>query len=417
MKDGNILRWLRREQPTRSQTKPTPASSQTNSNGHVLKSKIEKVPIAARITRSATAAQKVPIAARVTRSTTTTQKVPIAARVTRSAPTAQKKAGGNVAPCGRGKDKTPRRRRTKAQLEYERPQRARNDAGAAAEAVERTCPEENANTLPLPVVMDASGARLPAEVASESSNNNSPPALFTASPLTSVSLPHLLETRLQQQLLEEDKQQQTREVRIPKQRTTMTSKRAARRQRKARKAREEAREQALVFIKSESIDGSQDAPRNFAYGASTGSSSYQHSSSPARQPWAAPKRNSIIDLIRLCNYPGQTIHPNSVNRLFILQRDIDAAMDGQGRHVWILRRLPRDITLTVERKEAIWLAQGKINRVVDERGRSRRRLKLDRYVPADRWVPIDRYIPGMPYPLPLRSHAMPRMRVFSRSYA
>jgi len=321
-----------------------------------------------------------------------------------------------VAPCGRGKDKTPRRRRTKAQLGCERLQRARNDAGAA-EAVERTCPEENANTLPLPVVMDASGARLPAEVASESSNNNLPPALFTASPPTSVSRPHLLETRLQQQLLEEDKQPRAREVRIPKQRTTMTSKRAARRQRKARKAREEAREEALVFIKSESVDGSQDAPRNFAFGASTGSSSYQHSSSPARQPWAAPKRNSIIDLIRLCTYPGQTIHPNSVNRLFILQRDIDAAMDGQGRHVWILRRLPRDITLTVERKEAIWLAQGKINRVVDERGRSRRRLKLDRYVPADRWVPIDRYIPGMPYPLPLRSHAMPRMRVFSRSYA
>ncbi|KAI4637801.1 hypothetical protein J4E83_000619 [Alternaria metachromatica] len=400
MKDGNILHWLRREQPTRSQTKAMPTSSRTAPNGHVSKPKAEKIPLAARITRSATAAQK----------------VPIAARVTRSAPTAQKKAGGNAAPCGRGKDKKPRRRRTKAQLKYERLQRARNDAGAA-EAVECTYPEENANTLPLPVGMDASGARLPAEVASESSINNSPPALFTASPLTSVSRPHLLETRLQQQFLEEDKQQQTREVRIPKQRTTMTSKRAAKRQRKARKAREEALEEALVFIKSESIDGSQDAPRNFAYDTSTGSSSYQYSSSPARQPWAAPKRNSIIDLIRLCTYPGQTIHPNSVNRLFILQRDIDAAMDGQGRHVWILRRLPRDITLTVERKEAIWLAQGQINRVVDERGRSRRRLKLDRYVPADRWVTIDRYIPGMPYPLPLRRHAMPRMRVFSRSYA
>ncbi|KAI4653510.1 hypothetical protein J4E93_001276 [Alternaria ventricosa] len=308
-------------------------------------------------------------------------------------------------------------RRTKAQLDQERLQRARNDAGAAAKAVERTCLEENVITLPLSVVMNAPGARLPAEVTSASSNNNSPPALITASPLTSASHPHLLETTLQEQLLEEDKQQQTREVRLPKQRTTMTSKRAARRQRKARKAREEAHEEALVFIKSESVDGSQDAPRNFAYGASTRSSSYQHSSSPARQPWAAPKRNSIIDLVRLCTYPGQTINPNSVNRLFILQRDIDAAMDGQGRHVWILRRLPRDITLTVERKEAIWLAQGKINRVVDERGRSRRRLKLDRYVPVNRWVTIDRYIPGMPYPLPLRRNAMPRMRVYSRSYA
>jgi len=215
MKNGTILSWLRREQPTRSQTKAMPISSQTASNGHVSKPKAEKIPLAARITRSATAAQKVPIAERVTRSTTTAQKVPIAARVTRSATTTQKKAGGNAAPCGRGKDKKPRRRRTKAQLKYEKLQRARNDAGAA-EAVEHTCPEENANTLPLPVVMDASGARLPAEVASESNNKNSPPALFTASPPTSVSRPHLLETRLQQQLLEEDKQQQTREVRIPK---------------------------------------------------------------------------------------------------------------------------------------------------------------------------------------------------------
>lgn len=386
MENGSTLSWLRPAQSTRSQTKPVPASSKTDSNGHVSKTKIEKVPIAAGVTRSATAAQK--------------------------------KVGSNTAPCNRGKNKTPRTRRTKVQIRYERLQRAMDDASVAAKAVESTCLEESGTRPSLPVMVGAPEARLPGELSSESTNNSSPPALITVSPLASASHPHLLETTLQQQLLEGDKQQQTRKVRIPKQQTTMTSKKSkARRQRKAWRAREEAREEALVFIKSESIDGFQDAPRNSGYGGQTRSSSFARSSSPVRQPWAAPKRDSIVDLVALCTYPGQTIHPNSVNRLFILQRDIDAAMDGQGRHIWILRRLPRDITLTVERKEAIWLAQGKINRVVGERGRSYRRLKLDRYVPADRWVPIDRYIPGMPYPLPLRPHTIPRMRVFSRSYA
>jgi hypothetical protein len=68
----------------------------------------------------------------------------------------------------------------------------------------------------------------------------------------------------------------------------------------------------------------------------------------------------------------------------------------------------------VERKEAIWAAQGKLNRVVDEQRRGSRRQKIDRYVPADRWGPIDRYIPGVPYnPNP----HMLAMRLFSRTVA
>jgi coenzyme F420-reducing hydrogenase gamma subunit len=68
----------------------------------------------------------------------------------------------------------------------------------------------------------------------------------------------------------------------------------------------------------------------------------------------------------------------------------------------------------VERKEAIWVAQEKLNRVVDERRRGSRRQNLDRYVPANRWVPIDRYIPGVPYDA---NPHMLAMRLFSRTVA
>jgi hypothetical protein len=260
--------------------------------------------------------------------------------------------------------------------------------------------------------VDTPGACLPAEPRSESTNNSLPhPSSLTTEPYFPNTQPHLLETTPQQQLLTEDRERQVRKVTTCNQQLTMTSKRA--RARKLRKARR-AGTNAVVAIKSEPLDSDQDAPRKFVYGGSTGSSSYSHSRSPPRQQWAAPRADSIINLISLCTYPGQTIHPDSVNRLFILQRDIDAVMYDQGPPVRILRRLPRDITLTIERKEAIWLAQGKINRVVDERQRWHRRFKLDRYVPADRWVTIDRYVPGMPYnPNP---YTMPVMRLFSRSY-
>ncbi|KAH8638326.1 hypothetical protein IG631_06096 [Alternaria alternata] len=163
-----------------------------------------------------------------------------------------------------------------------------------------------------------------------------------------------------------------------------------------------------VFIKTESIDDSPDTRRDSAYGNEL------TSSSPKHRRWTGPKIDSIIDIVALCTYPGQTIKPSSFSGLFTLQRRIDAAVNDQGPLRNILRNLPRDITLTVERKEAIWVAQGKLNRIVDERRRGRRLQKLDRYLSSDRRIPVDRYIPGVPYnPIP----HMLAMKVLSEAVA
>jgi hypothetical protein len=196
---------------------------------------------------------------------------------------------------------------------------------------------------------------------------------------------------------------------MSKQRITTRSKRA--KAKKLGKARSGGAKAGI--IKSESVDGNPDWSRDAAYGSSNESLSGFQSKFPRPMPWTGRRTNSIIKLIALCTYPGQTIKPQSVDRLFTLQYEIDAAMHDQGPPVEILRNLPRDITLTVERKEAIWLAQGKINREVEEGRRASRRQPIDRYVPADRWVQIDRYVPDAPYDP--NSYAIPVMRLHSRT--
>jgi hypothetical protein len=379
MKDGSILSWLLSAQPSKAQVEQITSSSRINGSGHVSKPEMGGASGTAKVPRSAT--------------------------------TVQKKARSQNSLRGRGKDKTPRVRRTRVQLQCERLQRARNADGCSAKVDERGCLEEHAVSLPVEVY--APEACLPAEATSESINNSVPVLTPTLSPTPESNPPdthpHLLEATFQQQQLEKASEQETSEGSMSKQRITMRSKRGkAKKLGKARRGGAKA-----VIIKSESVDVIQHWSSDSAYGSSNESLSGFHSKFPPPMPWTGRRTSSIINLVALCTYPGQTIEPESVDRLFTLQHEIDAAMHDQGPPVEILRNLPRDITLTVERKEAIWLAQGKLNREVEEVRRTSRRQQIDRYVPADRWVQIDRYVPDAPYDP--NSYTIPVMRLHSRT--
>ncbi|KAG9189619.1 hypothetical protein G6011_06487 [Alternaria panax] len=319
---------------------------------------------------------------------------------------------------GRGKDKTLRSRKSKVQLQCEKLARHKD------ETIKRACSEEDA--VPLPAVTKGPRAPLPAKARPQSNNNSAPARTPTPSLTSSRNLPRmhpdilpdehrtaemqeLQETmpgrewvrtdnvHLLQQLLDEKRAWVARQEGIPKQHTVK------RNQRRKRGKRRQARQGAakVIAIKTESIDGSPETGRDSAYGSATHPASGSCSRPPQPRTVAGRRADSIIDIVTLCTYPGQTIEPSSFNHLFVLQKRIDAAVNDQGPLRNILRNLPRDIILTVERKEAIWVAQGKLNRITDERRRGRRLQKLDRYLPSDRRIPTDRYIPGVPYdPIP-----------------
>ncbi|CAN9226331.1 unnamed protein product [Alternaria alternata] len=306
----------------------------------------------------------------------------------------QKMVGSPAVRSGRGKDKKQRFRKSKVVLQREKL------AGLRDKANRRVCSEVHA--VSLPVVTKGPNARLPANARQQGNNNTTPTRMpttsLTSQPNPPVMHPHILPLEQRtaemqalqetmpdrqwvctddihplQQLLDAKRERKVTNEAVSKKQTTVKNKR--RKRRKRRQVRQGAAQP--VFIKTESIDDSPDTRRDSAYG------------------------NDIIDIVALCTYPGQTIKPSSFSGLFTLQRRIDAAVNDQGPLRNILRNLPRDITLTVERKEAIWVAQGKLNRIVDERRRGRRLQKLDRYLSSDRRIPVDRYVPGVPYnPIP-----------------
>ncbi|CAN9278763.1 unnamed protein product [Alternaria alternata] len=306
----------------------------------------------------------------------------------------QKMVGSPAVRSGRGKDKKQRFRKSKVVLQREKL------AGLRDKANRRVCSEVHAVSLPF--VTKGPNARLPANARQQGNNNTTPTRMpttsLTSQPNPPVMHPHILPLEQRtaemqalqetmpdrqwvctddihplQQLLDAKRERKVTNEAVSKKQTTVKNKR--RKRRKRRQVRQGAAQP--VFIKTESIDDSPDTRRDSAYG------------------------NDIIDIVALCTYPGQTIKPSSFSGLFTLQRRIDAAVNDQGPLRNILRNLPRDITLTVERKEAIWVAQGKLNRIVDERRRGRRLQKLDRYLSSDRRIPVDRYVPGVPYnPIP-----------------
>ncbi|CAN9257004.1 unnamed protein product [Alternaria alternata] len=306
----------------------------------------------------------------------------------------QKMVGSPAVRSGRGKDKKQRFRKSKVVLQREKL------AGLRDKANRRVCSEVHA--VSLPVVTKGPNARLPANARQQGNNNTTPTRMpttsLTSQPNPPVMHPHILPLEQRtaemqalqetmpdrqwvctddihplQQLLDAKRERKVTNEAVSKKQTTVKNKR--RKRRKRRQVRQGAAQP--VFIKTESIDDSPDTRRDSAYG------------------------NDIIDIVALCTYPGQTIKPSSFSGLFTLKRRIDAAVNDQGPLRNILRNLPRDITLTVERKEAIWVAQGKLNRIVDERRRGRRLQKLDRYLSSDRRIPVDRYVPGVPYnPIP-----------------
>lgn len=292
-------------------------------------------------------------------------------------------------------------------------------AGLRDKANRRVCSDVHA--VSLPVVTKGPNARLPANARQQGNNNTTPTrmptTLLTSQPNPPVMHPHILPLEQRtaemqalretmpdrqwvctddihplQQLLDAKRERKVTNEAVSKKQTTVKNKR------RKRGKRHQVRQGVAqpVFIKTESIDDSPDTRRDSAYG-----NELDASSSPKHRRWTGPKTDSIIDIVALCTYPGQTIKPSSFSGLFTLQRRIDAAVNDQGPLRNILRNLPRDITLTVERKEAIWVAQGKLNRIVDERRRGRRLQKLDRYLSSDRRIPVDRYVPGVPYnPIP-----------------
>ena len=328
----------------------------------------------------------------------------------------QKMVGSPAVRSGRGKDKKQRFRKSKVVLQREKL------AGLRDKSNRRVCSEVHA--VSLPVVTKGPNARLPANARQQGNNNTTPTRMpttsLTSQPNPPVMHPHILPLEQRtaeiqalqetmpdrqwvctddihplQQLLDAKRERKVTNEAVSKKQTTVKNKR--RKRGKRRQVRQGAAQP--VFIKTESIDDSPDTRRDSAYGNVL--VQLNASSSPKHRRWTGPKTDSIIDIVALCTYPGQTIKPSSFSSLFTLQRRIDAAVNDQGPLRNILRNLPRDITLTVERKEAIWVAQGKLNRIVDERRRGRRLQKLDRYLSSDRRIPVDRYVPGVSYnPIP-----------------
>jgi hypothetical protein len=121
------------------------------------------------------------------------------------------------------------------------------------------------------------------------------------------------EVNLLQQLLDATRERKAGEEGMFKQEITMKTKREKGRKRRQRRQRRQGAGKAVI-IKTEYVDGNSDTRRDSAYGSATEFVSGLHSRSPPLRVWAAPKAVSIINIVALCTYPGQTIKPSSVKR-------------------------------------------------------------------------------------------------------